>query len=87
MYVKREGCARYIWQQDIENLFIYKSKKLNMAKKTYVSPGIMLLAAQGDPGAGVGSPYDPSKDSSLGAKDGQLDDFEGFNDDEFTSQW
>ena len=72
MYVKREGCARYIWQQDIENLFIYKNKKLNMAKKTYVSPG---------------SPYDPSKDSSLGAKDGQLDDFEGFNDDEFTSQW
>ena len=59
-----------------------------MAKKTYVSPGIMLLEVPGGggPGAGVGSPYDKDKDPSLGAKDGQLDDFEGFNDDEFTSQ-
>ena len=57
-----------------------------MAKKTYVSPGIMLLAANGgDPGATSG-PYDPNNDPSLG-KRGQFDDFEEFNDDEFTSQW
>lgn len=56
-----------------------------MAKKTYLSPGIMLLEVAGDPG-GASGPYKPSNDPSLGAKDGQLDDFEGFNDDEFTSQ-
>ena len=56
-----------------------------MAKKTYVSPGIMLLQAGGDPGATSG-PYDPNNDPSLG-KRGQFDDFEEFNDDEFTSQW
>lgn len=58
-----------------------------MAKKTYVSPGIMLLAANGgDPGA-ASDRYDPNNDPSLGAKRGQFDDFEDFNDDEFTSQW
>lgn len=59
-----------------------------MAKKTYVSPGIMLLQVSGGggPGAGVGSPYNKDKDPSL-SKDGQFDDFEDFNDDEFTSQW
>lgn len=58
-----------------------------MAKKTYLSPGIMLLAANGgDPGA-TSVPYNPGKDPSLDAKRGQLDDFEDFNDDEFTSQW
>lgn len=58
-----------------------------MAKKTYVSPGIMLLAANGgDPGAAT-SPYDPGKDPSLGAKRGQFDDFDDFDDDEFTMQW
>ncbi len=58
-----------------------------MAKKTYVSPGIMLLAANGgDPGAGT-SPYDPKTDPSLGAKRGQFDDFEDFDDNEFTMQW
>lgn len=48
-----------------------------MAKKTYVSPSMMLLAAQGDPGAGTGSPYNPNTDPSLGAKPGDLD-FEDF---------
>lgn len=58
-----------------------------MAKKTYVSPGIMLLAANGGgPGAGI-SRYDKDKDPSLGAKGYQFDDFEDFNDDEFTSHW
>lgn len=58
-----------------------------MAKKTYVSPGIMLLAANGgDPGA-ASDRYDPNNDPSLGAKRYQFDDFEDFNDDEFTSQW
>lgn len=57
-----------------------------MAKKTYVSPGIMLLAANGgDPGAGAS--YHPDKDPSLGAKRGQFDDFDDFDDDEFTTQW
>lgn len=58
-----------------------------MAKKTYVSPGIMLLAAiGGDPGAET-SRYNPGKDPSVGAKPGQFDDFDDFNDDEFTMQW
>ncbi len=57
-----------------------------MAKKTYVSPGIMLLAA-GDPGGNFGDQYSPNKDSSLGAKGYQFDEFDDFNDDEFTSQW
>lgn len=56
-----------------------------MAKKTYVSPGIMLLQA-GDPGAGLGK-YSADKDPSLGAKGYQFDEFDDFNDDEFTSQW
>ena len=83
-YVKREECARCIWQQDIENLFIYKNKNLNMAKKTYVSPGIMLLQAGGDPG--TGDLFRPSEHKDELAKPGQFDDFEDFNDDEFTSQ-
>lgn len=57
-----------------------------MAKKTYVSPGIMLLETAGDPGAASG-PYNKDKDPSLGAKRGQFDEFDDFNDDEFTSQW
>lgn len=58
-----------------------------MAKKTYVSPGIMLLAAPGGDPGGETSPYDPGKDPSLGAKRGQFDDFDDFDDDEFTMQW
>ena len=77
MYVKREGCARYIWQQDIENLFIYKNKKLNMAKKTYVSPGIMLLAANGGD-TGTGPIFKASQHEGELAKPGQFD----FDDDE-----
>lgn len=58
-----------------------------MAKKTYVSPGIMLLQTSGGgPGAET-SPYDSGNDPSLEAKRGQFDDFEDFNDDEFTTQW
>ena len=57
-----------------------------MAKKTYVSPGIMLLAANGGDRATSGR-YDSGKDPSLGAKRGQFDDFDDFDDDEFTSQW
>lgn len=56
-----------------------------MAKKTYVSPRIMLLAA-GDPGGDFGK-YSPNDDSSLDAKRGQFDDFDDFDDDEFTMQW
>ncbi len=47
-----------------------------MAKKTYVSPGIMLLEVAGDPG-GASGPYKPSNDPSLGAKPEDLD-FEDF---------
>ena len=48
-----------------------------MAKKTYVSPGIMLLAANGgDPGA-TSVHYNPDNDPSLGAKPEDLD-FEDF---------
>lgn len=79
-------CQLYL-ATNIENLFIYKNKKLNMAKKTYVSPGIMLLQAPGGDPGGELSAYDPSKDPSLGAKEGGFDDFEDFNDDEFTMQW
>ncbi len=43
-----------------------------MAKKTYVSPGIMLLQA-GDPGGSFGGQYSPDKDTSLGAKCYQFD--------------
>ena len=57
-----------------------------MAKKTYVSPGILLLQAGGDPGA-ASDRYNPGKDPSLGAKRGQFDDFDDFDDDEFTTQW
>ena len=46
----------------------------------------MLLAA-GDPGGNFGDQYSPNKDSSLGAKGYQFDEFDDFNDDEFTSQW
>lgn len=44
-----------------------------MAKKTYVSPGIMLLAA--DPGTDL-VPYSPKDHSDELAKPGQLDDFD-----------
>ena len=48
-----------------------------MAKKTYLSPGIMLLAANGgDPGA-TSVPYNPDNDPSLGAEPEDLD-FEDF---------
>lgn len=58
-----------------------------MAKKTYVSPGILLLQAPaGDPGA-ASDRYDPNNDPSLGAKRGQFDDFDDFDDDEFTMHW
>ena len=55
-----------------------------MAKKTYVSPGILLLQAGGDPGTGPIFKTSEHKDEL--AKSGQIDDFEDFNDDEFTSQ-
>ncbi|WP_274289944.1 hypothetical protein [Prevotella corporis] len=55
-----------------------------MAKKTYVSPGILLLQAGGDPGTGPIFKTSEHKDEL--AKPGQIDDFEDFNDDEFTSQ-
>ncbi|WP_277265509.1 hypothetical protein [Prevotella corporis] len=54
-----------------------------MAKKTYVSPGILLLQG-GDPG--TGPIFKPSEHKDKLAKPGQFDDFEDFNDDEFTSQ-
>lgn len=57
-----------------------------MAKKTYVSPGIMLLQTGGDPNGGLVQ-YSPDKDPSLGAKGYQFDDFDDFDDDEFTTQW
>ena len=57
-----------------------------MAKKTYVSPGIMLLAANGgDPGTGPIFKASEHKDEL--AKPGQFDDFDDFDDDEFTMQW
>lgn len=53
-------------------------------KKSYVSPSIMLLAGV-DPGGDPHS-YDPGKDPSLGAKQGEFDDFDDFDKDKF-SQW
>lgn len=56
-----------------------------MAKKTYVSPGIMLLAANGG-GPGTGDLFKPSEHKDELAKPGQFDDFDDFDDDEFTMQ-
>ena len=55
-----------------------------MAKKTYVSPGILLLQAGGGPGTEPIFKTSGHKDEL--AKPGQIGDFEDFNDDEFTSQ-
>ncbi|MFR2732228.1 hypothetical protein [Hoylesella buccalis] len=56
-----------------------------MAKKTYVSPGILLLQVGGD--TGTGPIFKASEHKDELAKPGQFDDFEDFNDDEFTSHW
>lgn len=55
-----------------------------MAKKTYVSPGILLLQAGGDPGTGGNLPFASENHEDELAKPGQFDDFD---DDEFTMQW
>lgn len=49
-----------------------------MAKKTYLSPGIMLLQVPGGGGPGAASVhYNPDNDPTLGAKPEDLD-FEDF---------
>lgn len=65
---------------------IYKNKNLNMAKKTYVSPGIMLLQAGGDPGAGGDLPYASTPHNDELAKPGDFDDFED-DDESYRSLW
>lgn len=54
-----------------------------MAKKTYVSPGIMLLAA--DPGTDL-VPYSPNEHDDELAKPGDFDDFED-DDEAYRSLW
>lgn len=58
-----------------------------MAKKTYVSPGILLLQAGGDPGTGGNLPFASENHEDELAKPGLFDDFDDFDDDEFTMQW
>lgn len=58
-----------------------------MAKKTYVSPGIMLLQTPGGGGPGTDPIFKASEHKDELAKPGQFDDFDDFDDDEFTMQW
>ena len=57
-----------------------------MAKKTYVSPGIMLLQAGGDPGAGGNLPYASTPHDDELAKPGDFDDFED-DDEAYRTLW
>ena len=57
-----------------------------MAKKTYVSPGIMLLAANGgDPGTGGNLPFASENHEGELAKPGQFDDFD--DDEDYRTLW
>lgn len=63
---------------------IYKNKNLNMAKKTYVSPGILLLQAPGgDPG--TDPIFKESQHQGELAKPGQFDDFD--DDEDYRTLW
>lgn len=58
-----------------------------MAKKTYLSPGIMLLEiGGGDPGAGGDLPYASTPHDDELAKPGDFDDFED-DDESYRSLW
>lgn len=57
-----------------------------MTKKKYVAPGILLFISGGDPGGEL-SAYNPDTDPSLGAKEGGFDDFDDYNENEFTMDW
>lgn len=68
------------------NIFI-KTKKLNMAKKTYLSPGIMLLQIGGDGGADIGElPYTSTPHDDELAKPGQFEDFDD-DDEAYRTLW
>ncbi len=54
-----------------------------MAKKTYVSPGIMLLAA--DPGTDL-KPFSDQDNSEYLSKPGEFDDFED-DDEAYRTLW
>lgn len=58
-----------------------------MAKKTYVSPGIMLLQVPGGggPGAGGSDPFNKGDHEGELAKPGQFDDFD--DDEEYRTGW
>lgn len=77
-------CQLYL-ATNIENLFIYKNKKLNMAKKTYVSPGILLLQAPGGGGPGTDPIFKESQHQGELAKPGQFDDFD--DDEDYRTLW
>lgn len=55
-----------------------------MAKKTYVSPGIMLLAADGGD-TGTGPIFKASQHEGELAKPGQFDDFD--DDEDYRTLW
>lgn len=58
-----------------------------MAKKTYVSPGIMLLQTGGDGGADTGGlPYASTPHPDELAKPGQFDDFDD-DDEAYRTLW
>lgn len=54
-----------------------------MAKKKYLSPGIMLLQAGGDPG--TGPIFKASQHEGELAKPGQFDDFD--DDEDYRTLW
>lgn len=56
-----------------------------MAKKTYVSPGIMLLQTGGGPGADL-TPWSPNEHNDELAKPGQFDDFDD-DDEAYRTLW
>lgn len=58
-----------------------------MAKKTYVSPGILLLQAPGGGGPGTGGdlPFASGNHEGELAKPGQFDDFD--DDEDYRTLW
>ena len=57
-----------------------------MAKKTYLSPGIMLLQTGGGPGAGGDLPYASTQHDDELAKPGQFEDFDD-DDEAYRTLW
>lgn len=83
---KKKIVPEVFGNKNIEYSFNYKNKKLNMAKKTYLSPGIMLLQTGGGPGAGGDLPYASTPHDDELAKPGQFEDFDD-DDEAYRTLW